>query len=168
MADKTLRMGASAEEESSRLKSERCFLSLLFPRNISRLFYTPFSCSPYHPFVTCFSTFRVGGERESAVSEGVGRDKAEREREWEREGPGRCSDWWGGMMYVAAVSPLSSGPLSLIMAISFSLNCLVCSSLSKALLFSLTAHTSKGLTLLPFCQGLFFSSLTVSQTLIRM
>ncbi len=80
----------------------------------------------------------------------------ERGRQWEREGPGRCSDWWGGMMYVAAVSPLSSGPLSLIMAISFSLNCLVCSGLSKALLFSLAAHTSKGLTLLPFCQGLFF------------
>lgn len=39
-------------------------------------------------------------------------------------------------MYVAAVSPLSSGPLSLIMAISFFLGCLVCSSLSKAFLFS--------------------------------
>lgn len=37
-------------------------------------------------------------------------------------------------MYVAAVSPLSSGPLSLIMAISFFLGCLVCSSLSKAFL----------------------------------
>lgn len=80
MADKTLRMGASAEEESSRLKSERCFLSILYPsQNISRLFYTPFSCSPYHPFVTCFSTFPAGGERESTVSKGVGRDKAERE-----------------------------------------------------------------------------------------
>ncbi len=85
MADKTLRMGASAEEESSRLKSERCFLSILFPQNISRLFYTPFSCSPYHPFVTCFSTFRVGGVRESAVSKGVGRDKAERGSEEDGE-----------------------------------------------------------------------------------
>ncbi len=65
-------------------------------------------------------------------------------------------------MYVAAVSPLSSGPLSLIMAISFSLNCLVCSGLSKALLFSLAAHTSKVLTLLPFCQGLFSFSYCTS------
>lgn len=40
-------------------------------------------------------------------------------------------------MYVAAVSPLSSGPLSLIMAISFFLGCLVCSSLSKAFFFCL-------------------------------
>lgn len=84
MADKTLRMGASAEEESSRLKSERCFLSLLFPLNITRLFYTPFSCSPYHPFVTCFSTFWAGGERQSAVREGVFRDKADREGARER------------------------------------------------------------------------------------
>lgn len=59
-------------------------------------------------------------------------------------------------MYVAAVSPLSSGPLSLIMAISFFLGCLVCSSLSKAFFFAFTAHTKKGLMLLPCCQMLSF------------
>lgn len=86
MADKTLRMGASVDEESSRMKSQRCFLSLLFPLNISRLFYTPFSCSPYHPFVTCFSSFGEGGEWAEI------RRKREGAREREREGPGRCSD----------------------------------------------------------------------------
>lgn len=170
MADKTLRMEALAEEESNRVKSEHhhsaittCFPLILSPseRGDICLFYTPFSCSPYHLFVTCFLLFRrrrrkrgeaKESEREAIVASAVvGRDKVEREG----EGPGRCSDWWGGMMYVAAVSPLSSGPLSLIMAISFFLGCLVCSSLSKAFLFSpFTAHTRKGLMLLPCC--LFF------------
>lgn len=42
------------------------------------------------------------------------------------EGPGRCTDWWERMIYVASVSRLSSGPLSLIIAISFSHCSLVC------------------------------------------
>lgn len=172
MADKTLRMGASAEEESSRLKSERCFLSILsILLGISLAYFTcHFLVHLITPLSLVFLLFRRGERgrvlwaREWAE---IRQRERERGRRWETEGPGRCSDWWGGMMYVAAVSLLSFGPLSLIMAISFSLNCLVCSGLSKALLFSLAAHTSKGLTLLPFCQRLF-SSLTAPQTLIWM
>lgn len=46
---------ASAREESSCLKSGTITdCSLPLSQNISYLFYTPFSCSPYHLFVTCF------------------------------------------------------------------------------------------------------------------
>lgn len=44
----------------------------------------------------------------------------------------RSRDWREGMMYVAAVSPLSSSPLSLIMAISFFQSCLVCTAPQKS------------------------------------
>lgn len=47
-------------------------------------------------------------------------------------GAGRSRDWREGMMYVAAVSLLSSSPLSLITAISFFQSCLVCARLQKS------------------------------------
>lgn len=51
-------------------------------------------------------------------------------------GAGRSRDWREGMMYVAAVSLLSSSPLSLITAISFFQSCLVCTVPQKSHCFS--------------------------------
>lgn len=47
-------------------------------------------------------------------------------------GAGRSRDWREGMMYVAAVSLLSSSPLSLITTISFFQSCLVCTVPQKS------------------------------------
>lgn len=67
-----------------------------------------------------------------------------------REGPGRCTDWWERMIYVASVSRLSSGPLSLIIAISFSHCSLVCAPLWKKQPFlSPVPHQESPLMLLP-------------------
>lgn len=51
-------------------------------------------------------------------------------------GAGRSRDWWERMIYVAAVSQLSSSPLSLIMAISFFRAALSAQRLRKAIVFS--------------------------------
>lgn len=51
-------------------------------------------------------------------------------------GAGRSRDWWERMIYVAAVSQLSSSPLSLIMAISFFRAALSAQCLRKAIVFS--------------------------------
>lgn len=57
--------------------------------------------------------------------------------------PQRCIDWWEGMIYVAPVSQLSSGPLSLITAIRLPLHrrspCL-----RPAITTSLLSHIHKG------------------------
>lgn len=57
--------------------------------------------------------------------------------------PQRCIDWWEGMIYVAPVSQLSSGPLSLITAIRLPLHrrspCL-----RPAITASLLSHIHKG------------------------
>lgn len=64
-------------------------------------------------------------------------------RERGRERPQRCIDWWEGMIYVAPVSQLSSGPLSLITAIRLPLHrrspCL-----RPAITASLLSHIHKG------------------------
>ena len=75
-----------------------------------------------------------------------------------REGPGRCTDWWERMIYVASVSRLSSGPLSLIIAISFSHCSLVCAVLWKSSLFSHIPHHESRLILLPHCHTAAFSA----------
>lgn len=57
--------------------------------------------------------------------------------------PWKCTDWWEGMIYVAPVSQLSSGPLSLIMAIRLPLHRgLPC--LHPAITGSLLSHIHKG------------------------
>lgn len=56
--------------------------------------------------------------------------------------PQRCMDWWEGMMYVAPVSQLSSGLLSLITAIRLPLHCSTC--LRRAITAPLLSHTHKG------------------------
>lgn len=56
--------------------------------------------------------------------------------------PQRCMDWWEGMIYVAPVSQLSSGLLSLITAIRLPLHCSSC--LRQAITASLLSHTHKG------------------------
>lgn len=57
--------------------------------------------------------------------------------------PRRCTDWWEGMIYVAPVSQLSSGPLSLITAIRLPLRrCSPC--LRPAITASLLSHIHKG------------------------
>lgn len=59
------------------------------------------------------------------------------------ERPRRCTDWWEGMIYVAPVSQLSSGPLSLITAIRLPLHhCSPC--LRPAVTASLLSHIHKG------------------------
>lgn len=57
--------------------------------------------------------------------------------------PRRCTDWWEGMIYVAPVSQLSSGLLSLITAIRLPLHrCSPC--LRPAITASLLSHIHKG------------------------
>lgn len=59
------------------------------------------------------------------------------------ERPQRCIDWWEGMIYVAPLYQLSSGPLSLITAIRLALHrCSPC--LRAAITASLLSHIHKG------------------------
>ena len=170
---------ASACEESSCLKSGTITdRSLPLSQNISQLLYTPFSCSPYHLFVTCFFHFPARRKREAIpVCKGAGVDSSlplspplpppspltppsstPPHPLLCREGPGRCTDWWERMIYVASVSRLSSGPLSLIIAISFSHCSLVCAGLWKSSLFSHIPHQESLLILLPHCHAAAFSA----------
>lgn len=84
--------------------------------------------------------------------------------------PQRCIDWWEGMIYVAPVSQLSSGPLSLITAIrlpstaarlvcalpSQPLFCLI-SIKGKAVYFHLASHC-RDTGMLKGCSHMFWGS----------
>lgn len=71
MADKTLRMGASAEEESSRLKSERCFLSPLSSEYLSLILHAIFLFT-LSPLCHLFFYFLGGGREAERCERGSG------------------------------------------------------------------------------------------------
>lgn len=99
----------------------------------------PFSCSPYCLFVSLsLSLFPPFFFSSTVISE-----KSQKQiRHFYNallvggRGAGRSRDWWERMIYVAAVSQLSSSPLSLIMAISFFRAALSAQRLRKAIVFS--------------------------------
>lgn len=155
---------ASACEESSRWNLE-WLQPAHFPQNILELFYMLFSlftppprclsslplpppCNP--PPLPSFSSalpqalpsqplsFGWGSSCDFSFKASVGsRWDIFIVPGWEDEEGQRSRDWREGMMYVAAVSPLSSSPLSLIMAISFFQSCLVCTAPQKSHCFSM-------------------------------
>lgn len=128
MADKTLKMWLQhVNSQVAEILNDysRC----IFLWNILQLLYMPFSCSPCPPtlfpffpsflFLSFFHFFFFG---RVAVS-GKNNTLLKPIRHFYNASlvvgkrAGRSRDWWERMIYVAAVSQLSSSPLSLIIAI---------------------------------------------------